>query len=129
MTEGHVDYREKRQNLRVVFRVECTVEPMVEGLEPFKADSTRDISLKGLYVETAKRLPVDTPCTLRLRLSGTTSELILTIKAKVVRTDGQGMAFLFESIDIDSFFHLKNILYYNSGDPARIDEEIVSIKG
>ncbi len=129
MKETQEDHGEKRRNLRVVFRVDCTVEPLVEGFKPFKAESTKDISLRGLYVKTHKKVPVETPCVLKLRLSGTTSELILTVKARVIRTDQEGMAFLFEEIDIDSFFHLKNILYYNSGDPERIDREIVQIEG
>ena len=120
---------EKRRNIRVHFQASCLVEPMDGKTPPFRADETRDISLKGLFLKTEKRLEKGTPCKLELELSGGDYRFILSIKAKVVRIARDGMAFLFEEIDIESFYHLKNILYYNSGDPERIDHEIVSIEG
>ncbi len=116
---------EKRKNLRVVFKTHCSVEPIKGDFSPFEADSTKDISLKGLYIETKNRLPIGSSCILKLKLAGTSSELILNIRAKVVRADDNGLAFTFEEIDMDSFFHLRNVLYYNSGDPDRIDKEII----
>lgn len=116
---------DKRRNLRVVFKTNCSVEPINGDFCPFEADSTKDVSLKGIYIETENRLPIGTSCILKLKLAGTSSELSLNIRAKVVRWDNKGLAFTFEEIDMDSFFHLRNILYYNSGDPDRIDKEIV----
>ncbi|OCC15866.1 type IV pilus assembly PilZ [Dissulfuribacter thermophilus] len=116
---------DKRKNLRVVFKTNCSVEPINGDLSPFEADSTKDISLKGMYIETENRLPIGSSCILILKLAGTSSELILSIRAKVARADSNGLAFTFEEIDMDSFFHLRNVLYYNSGDPDRIDKEII----
>jgi hypothetical protein len=49
----------------------------------------------------------------------------LRITALVARADGERMAVQFQEMDLDSIFHLKNILYYNSGDPDRIDRELL----
>ena len=113
----------------MLFKASCRVEPLGTEKEAFYSESTKDLSLRGVYVKTQERLEVGTPCRLEIELTGSTSRLILAIKARVVRVDQEGMAFLFDEIDLDSFFHLKNILYYNSGDPDRIDREIISIKG
>ncbi len=115
----------KRRYVRVGFEASCEVESLDGDFSPFEAESTKDISLKGLYLITDRRLPLGTICLLKLKLTGATSELVLDIKAKVVRTDDNGLAFLFEEIDLDSFYHLKNILYYNSGEPEVIDKEII----
>jgi hypothetical protein len=32
----------------------------------------------------------------------------------------------FVEIDLDSFYHLKNIIYYNSSDPDTIEQELMS---
>lgn len=118
---------ERRRNLRVTFRSSVTVTDLgKEGGRTVSAgsDATRDISLKGLYVVTAEPLPAGTPCLISLRLVGDSSDLQLKIQGTVIRTDGTGMAVIFDSMDIDALIHLKNILYYNSGDPERIDAEL-----
>jgi len=117
--------------LRVEFRISCRVIPQQKA--PFQADSTRDFSLKGLYVITGERdagarhvvplLEKGTLCKLELGLEGLSAPL--TIMARVVRVDKGGIAFMFDEMDIETFLHLKNILYYNSGNPERIDKEII----
>ena len=107
--------------MRVEFRISCRVIPQQKT--PFQADSTRDLSLKGLYVSTGERLEKGTLCKLELGLEGVPAPL--TIMARVVRVDKGGIAFMFDEMDIETFLHLKNILYYNSGNPERIDKEII----
>ncbi len=116
--------KERRRFLRVPFETNVMVKDLSEGTVLRDLDS-KDISMKGIYCFTDSPLEPETPCAVELQLTGTSSELWLRIDGKVVRKDESGMAIVFGSMDLDAFIHLKNILYYNSGDPDRIDEEIV----
>ncbi len=120
MSQDH----ERRKNVRVEFHVSARVIEERQGGRTIICDDTKDISLKGIYLLVDRPLPVDTPCMIQLMLSGISSELTLNIRGRVVRVDDRGMALEFDEMDTDSLIHLKNILYYNSGDPDRIDAEL-----
>ncbi len=126
-----VSQRERRRNVRVIFRSSVSVTE-VDGAgrkgRTVASDETRDISLKGVYVPTEEPLEPGIECLVELRLMGESSELTLRIQGQVVRTDDSGMAVTFSKMDIDALIHLKNILYYNSGDPERIDAELSGLE-
>ncbi len=126
-----VSQGERRRNVRVIFRSSVSVTEVDEAGRKGRtvaSDETRDISLKGVYVPTDEPLDPGTGCLVELRLMGESSELILRIQGQVVRTDDSGMAITFSRMDIDALIHLKNILYYNSGDPERIDAELSGLE-
>ena len=108
------------------FETELSVCSLENGTE-IQADRTRDISMKGLYCTCRRHLPEGSPVTVKLVLTGTSSELKLRIEGHVVRRDEDGMAIFFDSMGLDAFIHLKNILYFNSGDPEKIDREIADL--
>ena len=118
--------QERRRFLRVPFETELVVRNLETG-EEIRSLRSKDISLKGIYCFTSHPFPSGTPCSIDLRLTGTSSMLWLHIEGQVVRKDASGMALSFDAMDIDVFIHLKNILYYNSGDPDRIDQEIKTL--
>jgi len=120
-----VEEQERRKNLRVIFDTSVWIYPIddVSGTA-FFCQRTRDLSLRGIYCYTNEPLPEGTKVEIRLQLLGTSSALSLNIKAHVVRVDCEGMALQFDLIDLDSLFYLKNILYYNSGNPEKIDTEL-----
>jgi tRNA 2-thiocytidine biosynthesis protein TtcA len=112
---------EQRRRTRVNFQTEADVaagERRLTGL------TTRDLSLKGLFVVSDETFPEQTPVSVILRLTGSTSDLALNMDGRVVRTTAEGMAIDFVEIDLDSFFHLRNIVQLNTGEPAEIDEEL-----
>ncbi len=126
-----VSQRERRKNVRVIFRSSVSVTEVDEAGRKGRtvvSEETRDISLKGVYVPTDEPLDPGTECLVELRLLGESSELILRMHGQVVRTDDSGMAVTFSRMDIDALIHLKNILYYNSGDPERIDAELSGLE-
>ncbi len=118
--------QERRRNLRVSFKTSVCIRPLHHDVPAIMSDHTRDISLRGLYCYTKEKLPVGTPCEVELRLSGSSSDLKLFMQADVVRSDEKGLALQFNEVDLDSMIHLKNILYYNSGEPDKIDQELAS---
>ena len=118
MSTGDV---EKRKNTRVVFQAEAVVRGYGEDFSA-RAD-TRDISMQGLYLATDRRPPFNATGELEIKLTGTSSHLSIRVKARVVRHDSHGVGFVFEGVDFDSYFHLKNLLMYNATDPDVIKRE------
>ena len=110
--------RRKRTRVQFSVTVEITADEkyIVSG-------KSRDISLKGIYVITDEKLPVNTHCELGINLTGSSSQLALRMKGKVTRegTDGFGIEFL--EMESDSFYHLRQIVLYNSPDPSVVEAE------
>lgn len=110
----------KRQNTRVPFKITISLDfPDQRHAEC----ETTDLSLKGVFVLGVTGHQVGENCRVSLQLAGSTSHLTLQMKGKVVRVEENGLAMNFSEMDLDSFFHLKNILYYNSADPDTLDAE------
>ena len=59
---------------------------------------------------------------MEILLTGTSTRLALSIKGIVTRQDASGLGVVFDSMDIDSYFHLKNIVMYNASDPEDIEK-------
>ncbi len=115
-----------RKNVRVPFVTHVSISPKDDsGSQEIESTNTRDISLKGLYCVTSRTLPPATPCEIKIKLTGIKEEYSLRINGRVVRRDSEGMAFEFDEMDIDTFTFLKNLLYYNTGEPEKIDHEIL----
>ena len=116
----------KRKKTRVHFETRVTLKTDKSEIEA-EANS-KDISLKGIFVGTEKRIPVGTPCDIEILLMGTSTRLALSIKCIITRQDASGLGIAFDSVDIDSFIHLKNIVMYNASDPEDIEKEMFSLE-
>ncbi len=121
--------RERRQSTRVAFTATATIR--LKGTT-YTDCATENLSTKGVFINGVSVSPQQEGerCDVELRLSGASSDLVVRMQGRVVRSQPEGVAVQFEEIDLDSFYHLKNIVYYNSDDPdaeARIlpaiDEE------
>ncbi len=121
--------RERRQSTRVAFTATATIRLKDTT---YTDCATENLSTKGVFINGVPVSPQQEGerCDVELRLSGASSDLVLRMQGRVVRSQPEGVAVQFEEIDLDSFYHLKNIVYYNSDDPdaeARIlpaiDEE------
>ena len=114
---------EKRRFSRVPFKIQAYIE--AEGLQ-FTGE-VENISLKGMFVITEHIMELGAPLSVRINLTGSQSNLIIDLKGKVVRKTTDGIGVFFESMELDSFIHLKNIVDYNSADPEKIIEEYVGL--
>jgi len=113
---------ERRRNTRVPFQ--ATADVRFSGRNYLRCE-TENLSIKGVSVLGITGHQVGEECELVLALSGTTSHLKLEMKGKVVRVEQDRIALHFHEIDLDSFYHLKNIIYYNSDDPDGLESELV----
>lgn len=105
---------ERRQGPRVDFDTEVTVS--AEGHEIKYKGSSRDISLRGIFVRTDKQITVGAGCYVEIRLIGAQDDIVLKMDGHVVRSEDEGVAVYFDSVDLDSYSHLKNIVKYNASD-------------
>jgi hypothetical protein len=112
--------RDRREFTRVPFRVEVTITG--DHTTVVSAD-VRDVSLKGLYAVCSGRLPAGCRCEVLLVLGGTESEVRLTLQGRVTRVTVGGMAVEFVAMALDSFYHLRNLVMYNSQDHRRVVAE------
>lgn len=110
---------EKRKNTRVDFHATANVRM---GERNFERLAIRDLSLKGVYLFGLEGCMPGDRCDVSLVLSGTSSELTLSMQGEVVRLEPGGAGIHFDELDVDSFFHLKNIVYFNAPDPDNLED-------
>ncbi len=113
--------QERRKNTRVPFQ--ATIDLLFPGRH-YTDCETENLSLKGVCVPGISGHEVGETCEVALALSGSTSQLVLNMQGRVVRVEAERIALVFTEIDLDSYYHLKNIIYYNSEDPDKIEQEL-----
>lgn len=109
---------ERRRNTRVNF--EATID-LSSGKKIFSGCKTQDLSIKGVFIHNIVGLEEGDICDLILHLSGGT-DINLSMKGVVQRVTDSGVGVHFTETDLDSFSHLRKIIYYNSENPDIIDE-------
>ncbi len=102
---------EKRRRERADFETEVYLK--VGDSEYRVKGSSKDLSIKGVFVYTDADIPLKSKCHVEIVLTGTIDSFKLQMEGTVIRKNEDGMAIVFESIDLDSYTHLKNLLMYN----------------
>lgn len=110
---------EKRRHPRVRFKTQIKISPEGGGKEIELEGDSKDLSLKGVFVRTVdESLAAGTLCDISIYLTGGVDEIRLAMKGSVVRCSKEGMGIVFDSMDVDTYTHLKNVVYYNSVDDS-----------
>jgi len=109
-----------RQFSRVHFHVAATIRTAERQFQ----GNVENLSMRGMFLVTDERLPVGDPVEINITLSGTSPEVSIAFNGKVCREADDGLGFIFEKIDLDSYTHLKNIIAYNIDDAEKVMEEI-----
>jgi len=109
---------ERRKHSRVGFTTTIQILLEADGKQINLEGSSRDLSLKGIFIRSQDRLPAGTKCAIKVYLTGTIDKIELLMKGTVVRVSDNGMGIGFDSMDVDSYSHLKNIVNYNSVDAS-----------
>jgi hypothetical protein len=87
-----------------------------------------NLSLKGGFLRSSSAPAEGEPCEVRLHLDGT--DVQVRARGHVVRSGPAGCAIQFtEIIGIDSLEHLRNIILFNTHDPAQVEREFQSHLG
>ena len=112
----------RRRRTRVPFHTR--VRFIIQG-EALVSSDSKDLSLTGVYFFTALRPEAGTTGEAEITLGLGNQPLTLRFKGVVVRADETGIGVRFLEMDPASFVHLKNLLYFNTGNPEAIDAEII----
>lgn len=76
--------------------------------------SSMNLSVKGLFVKTRAKVSAGMECQVKIILSGSIDDLELLIHARVTRVEEIGIGIVFDTMDLETYTHLKNIVQYNS---------------
>jgi hypothetical protein len=110
-TEKDID-RRNHERVEFLTSLNVIIDTGDKKLE-VKGDS-KDLSLKGIFLITSEKVPVGSLCSVRIFLTGSNDDIELNIQGVVARAEHKGIGINFDSMDIDSFTYLKNIIKYNS---------------
>ena len=112
----------RRRRTRVPFHTQ--VRFIIQGKALVSSDS-KDLSLTGVYFFTDLRPEEGTSGEVEIALGLGKRPLVLRFKGEVVRADETGIGVRFLEMGSVAFAHLKNLLYYNTGNPEAIDAELI----
>lgn len=116
-------------NLREFTRVPVSVCLVLTSEDKtIKTESTRNISMNGVYVLTPELLPLDASCEVKICLGSWDSPYQIRARGMVVRVDTEGMGVQFiEILGMESFQHLQNLVISNSGNyTEKVEEEMAA---
>jgi len=88
----------------------------------FIVGETDELSMNGLFIRCAERLPVDTPCHITLTLGD--GQARIDVRARVASGNDVGMGIAFDEMEPDSFAHLKRLVLLHAQDLERVNAEI-----
>ena len=94
-TKGQERRRYQRIKIEIHAKVDSGEEVLVSGY-------TRDLSLKGFFIKSDKKIPVGTRCRAVLLLEQKGEEVQVKADGVVVRHDKPGFAVELTKIDLDS---------------------------
>ena len=106
---------DRRKYSRVGFATEIKIDLKIEDQVSLEGNS-KNLSLKGIFVTTDQRFDMGTLCSVKICLTGGIEKIELPIEGTLVRETDTGIGIVFNSMDVDTYSHLKNIVHYNRGD-------------
>lgn len=113
--------KEQRRFSRIAFRT--TIEIIKKSVSVI--GELKDLSLKGAFIVCREKIPVGQSIKVILHLGEPENPIKLSIDGRVTRTNPDGMAVEFESMDLDTFSMLKELVSYNLGSEEITREEIL----
>ena len=124
-----MDKKEKDQ-LREFSRIETHIQAKIvaDGKE-IVSERTRNISMKGIFVETDAQLEVGTECEIHMFLEGKSIPVDIMVKGRVQRVTDEGMGCMFTEVGLDAYEHIHNLILLNTEDPEKIEQEFKSHLG
>ena len=82
-----------------------------------------NISLSGIELCTEHNRSLGDHSQVEVQFGYPGNELSIQAEGKIVRITSDGLALNFESIGLESYEHLKNLITYNSGNAGQVEKE------
>ena len=115
---------EKRSFTRIPFQAKA----LVRAKDTTVIGVIENLSLSGLFLKTPEKLRVNRVVKIELLFTGTSSQLSILLNGKILRHENIGMAIQYRDIDLDAFFHLKNLIKYNTDEIHTVEKEFHQFK-
>ena len=110
---------EKRSFDRITFQTKA----IVRSKDATVIGIVENLSLDGIFLKTPEKLNLNRIVKIELLITGTSSQLSILLDGKIMRHENVGMAIQFKNIDMDTFFHLKNLISYNTNQMDTLEDE------
>jgi hypothetical protein len=121
--ETHDEDAASAHDRREWTRVPTALEARVESAGVVIRGRVRDLSLTGVYVLCDPRFPEGVPCRVTLELMGTEPPPTVELVGRVVHAEDDGMGIELIEMPVTSADHVRNLIFDNSQDPDRIEED------
>jgi hypothetical protein len=105
----------RRKHSRVRFATQIRIDLKTKDHVTLEGNS-KDLSLKGIFVSTPRKFARGTSCFVKIYLTGGIEKIELLVEGAIVRQTETGIGIVFNSMDVDTYSHLKNIVHYNRVD-------------
>ena len=119
---------EKRNFDRIPFQTKA----IVRSKDATVIGIVENLSLDGIFLKTPEKLTLNRIVKIEVLITGTSSQLSILLDGKIMRHENVGMAIQFKNVDMDAFFHLKNLISYNVNQAGRLNtdfQKFVKMKG
>jgi hypothetical protein len=115
---------ERRKRTRVDIHLNAVVLIDDRSIEV----ETYNLSLKGMLCSPDQAFAENQSCqvTMSLNPDPESEPVRAVMQGRIVRTTPEETAIDFTVMDADSFLHLKRIVEYNSGEPEKINHELLT---
>ncbi len=113
--------QEGREFSRVPFQTSVCLKT---GGQEYQASSTRDISMKGMFLVGVPPLTLGSECEVLLQLKGVEPPVEIRLHGKIQRLEETGCAVQFDQIPLESYEHLQNLVRLNAQDPSKLELEM-----
>jgi hypothetical protein len=107
-------------------RVPCSAAVSLQHDERTVIGQLENLCLKGFFVRTSFQIPPETPVAVILFQPPQAS---LDLEARVLRTDGPGLAIEIERMPVESFARLRDIVSGHLHDPDAVLREVYRVVG
>lgn len=109
-----------RKFSRVKFEVRAFIKTNNREFQGY----VENLSMNGMFLATAERLAEGEPAEITIHLNASDPPIVVMLSGTACRETENGIGFVFNKIDLDSYTHLMNIVSYNIDDSKKVMEEI-----
>lgn len=116
------DPDERREFLRIPFHAAVEINARQFS---YRAESDIDVSMSGVRLSYGDPVPpAGSLCMVSLFLQPLDEQsIVIEAAGKIVRSDSGSIAVEFTGLDPDSFYHLRQLILNNAGDPEKAESQ------
>ena len=108
---------------RIFDRIPFQTKAIVRSKDATVIGIVENLSLDGIFLKTPEKLNLNRIVKIEVLITGTSSQLSILVDGKIMRHENVGMAIQFKNVDMDAFFHLKNLISHNLNQVGKLNDD------